>query len=101
MEASTETSTTKPVRGRKEQGQPKVIQLESLRTRVDDLVDLRAKAAAAADAYGEAVKATAEQAGLLASVVRKFVDARAGEKFEEAKTKAQQLSLCFEEIGEE
>ena len=101
MQTNTETSS-KPVRGRKDtEGQPKVIQMESLRTRVDDLVDLRAKAAEAAEAYGEAVKATAEQAGLLSSVVRKFVDARAGEKYEEAKTKAQQLSLCFEEIGEE
>ena len=43
----------------------------------------------------------AEQSGLLAATVRKYVKARAGDKFEDEKTKAQQLALCFEEITDE
>jgi hypothetical protein len=100
MDAATETGTGKRVRGRKDQGQEAVVKTDVLKDKVADLVHLHNKAAAAAETYGDAIKTTAEKAGLLASVVRKFVAARAGEKFEEEKKKAEQLSLVFDEVGE-
>ena len=48
----------------------------------------------------EGVKANAERAGIQASVLRKFIAARAGENFGDKKRDALQLSLLFEEIGE-
>lgn len=89
-------------RGRKDAaGQSAVIKMEKLEKRIADLVTLHIKAAEAKEKLNIAVKATAESAGMLASVVNAFVAARAGdeEKFEEKKEKAAQLSLCFEEIG--
>lgn len=101
MDQQTELATN-DVRGRKDgEGQPAVINLEVLTTRVPDLCHLKSIADAASDAYGEAVKKTAEQSGLLAAVVRRFVNARYGEKYEQEKTKAEQLVLCFAEIGED
>ena len=58
------------------------------------------KAEEAAEDFASAVKATAEASGLLASVVRRFVTARAGENFEEKARECEQLSLLFDEIGE-
>lgn len=90
----------KGARGRKDQGQEKVIQMEKLSVRLDDLVSLKKKADDSADEFAEAIKTVAEAAGLLSSTVRKFVSVRAGERYEEEMTKAKQLVLCFEEIGE-
>jgi len=98
MEAATEPRTRK-ARGREDRGQEAVIKLDPIKSQVDELVQLHRKAAEANDQYGEAIKATAEKSGLLASVVRKFVAARAGEKFTEEKKKAEQLSLLFEDVG--
>lgn len=91
---------TKGARGRKDQGTEAVIKMEAVKDRIEDLVGLYNAAAQAKEDLSSAVKAVAEKAGLLATVVNKFVAARAGENFEEAKTKAQQLSLVFEEVGE-
>jgi hypothetical protein len=88
-------------RGRKDRGQEAVIKLESLQTRVPELVALKQKADDASQAFNDAIKNTAESSGLLAATVRKYVKARAGDKFEDEKTKAQQLALCFEEITDE
>jgi hypothetical protein len=71
-----------------------------LKDSIDDLVLLCADSANAALNFSEAIKAHAEKSGLLASVVRKFVIARAGEKFGEKKRECEQLSLLFEEVGE-
>lgn len=80
--------------------QEKVIELKIVRDRIDDLVDLHNAAAAAGTRFGDAIKATAEKSGLLASTVRKFVTARAGEDFAEAARRVQQLALVFGEVGE-
>ena len=88
------------VRGRKDQGQESVIKLESLQTKVDHLVKLNHEAESAHADYNDAVKAVAESSGLLAATVNKYVKARVGDKFEEAKTKALQLALVFEECGQ-
>lgn len=94
-------STEKKPRGRKNADkQEAIITMQPIKEAIDDLVGLHEKAGAAADKFNDAVKATAEKAGLLASVVRAFVVARASDKFDEAKTKCQQLSLCFDEVGQ-
>lgn len=86
------------VRGRTDNGQEAVIKLESLQTKVQHLVGLHNTAAEAKQDYNDAVKAVAESSGLLAATVSRYVKARAGDNFEDAKTKALQLSLVFEEI---
>lgn len=79
------------VRGRQDRSkQEKVIDMGKLNERIDHLVSLHKSSK-------DAVKAVAEKAGLLASVVRKFVVAKAGESFDEKKKEAEQLALVFEE----
>jgi len=104
---STMTSTqaqdgeTRKARGRKDaEGQEQVIRLETITTRIDELVRLHIAAAEAAEDYNEAVKKAAEDSGLLASVVSKFVKARAGERYDTEKQKCEQLSLLFDEVWE-
>ena len=88
-------------RGRKDsEGQDAVIKPQVIEDRVDELVELHDKAAAAGEIYAEAVKKAAEDSGLLSSVVRKFVAARAGEKFDEVRRRVEQLSLLFDEVGD-
>ena len=86
--------------GRKDSGQEAVVKLESLATKVDHLTDLYNKVTSATTNYQDAVKAVAEASGLLSATVTKYVKARAGDedKFEDAKTKALQLALVFEEV---
>lgn len=67
---------------------------------IDELVRLYNQQQAAAEKCSTAIKAAAEKSGLLANVLRKFVKARAGDKFQEAKRTVEQLSLVFEEVGE-
>lgn len=94
----TQTTETRSARGRVDNGQEAVINLESLTTRMPDLLKLKAAADDAKTDYADAVKATAEKSGLLASTVRKYVNARAGDNFDEEKTKVEQLALVFEEV---
>lgn len=89
-----------PVGRKDKEGQEAVIKLAELRDRIDDLVLLHGRAKDARTVYGDAVKAAAEKSGLLASVVRKFVAARASEDFAEHSRKAEQLALVFEKVGE-
>lgn len=88
-------------RGRVDDGQEGVIKLEALTTKVDHLVKLHTAAADAKRDYNDAVKVVAEASGLLAATVSRYIKARAGDNFDDAKKKAMQLSLVFEEIGEE
>jgi hypothetical protein len=92
---------TNQVRGRRDRaGQENAIELEPIRERIEGLVALYGASCTAADEFNETVKAAAENAGLLAAVVRKFVIARAGERFAEESRKVEQLSLLFTEVGE-
>lgn len=97
MEAGTETGKSTRAPGRKDAGQEAVVKAEILDAKLKELVHLHNKKTAAADAFNDAVKITAEKAGLLASVVAKVVAASATDKFEDEKKKAQQLALAFEE----
>jgi hypothetical protein len=91
------------VRGRKGKTdhQEAIIKLEELNPlAIATLItDFRA-AHEAGEVFAEGVKANAERAGIQASVLRKFIAARASENFNEKKRDALQLSLLFEEIGE-
>ncbi len=85
-------------RGRKSAGgQESVIRPDVLEKKVADLVGLLKKANSAAEVYAEAVKATAEKCGMLSTVVRKYVAARAGDdaKFQDKKAEIGQLALAF------
>lgn len=92
--------------GRKTKGrkgsdkQEAVIKTKVVKDRIDELVTLHGKVEAASGRYGDAIKATAEACGINSSALRKFVSARAGEKFEDKKRDCEQLSLLFEEVGE-
>lgn len=87
-------------RGRQDRsGQEKVIDMSKLNDRMAHLVKLHTSAREEAKAFSDAVKSVAEKSGLLASVVRKVVTARAGEAFEEKKKEAEQLALVFGEAG--
>ena len=77
-----------------------VIQTKLVGDKVEALVKLKVKADEAAEDFAAAVKKTAEASGMLATVVRRFVIARAGEKFEEKKRECEQLDLLFSEVGE-
>jgi hypothetical protein len=89
-------------RGRKDQttGQEDAIRLAPIEESIEELVTLYTQQQESAERCSDAIKAAAERSGLLANVVRKFVKARAGEKFAEAKRTVEQLSLVFEEVGE-
>lgn len=88
-------------RGRKDaEKQEAVIKTKVVKDKIDELVRLKKSAEEAAACFNDAVKAAAEKSGLLASVVRSFVTARAGEDFEGAHRKIEQLALVFEEVGE-
>jgi hypothetical protein len=90
-------------RGRKDQttGQEEAITMAPVKKSIDELVRLYTQQQAASEKCSTGIKTVAEQSGLLANVLRKFVKARAGEKFEEAKRTVEQLSLVFDEVGEE
>lgn len=92
------TDSKLAARGRKEQGQEQVIKLESLATKMPQLLKLHKASEEADTDYKEAVKKAAEASGLLAATVNKYVNARAGDSFEEVKSKVQQLALVFDEV---
>lgn len=99
-EEQTGKNGRKGAKGRKDGNQEAVIKTKVVKDRIDDLLVLLSKAESAATKYGDAIKATAEASGINSGALRKFVSARAGEKFEDKKRDCEQLSLLFEEVGE-
>ena len=79
--------------------QEAVIKLDEVREKVQTLVDLYKLTQDTAANLNDGIKAVAESSGLLASVVRKFVVARAGDHFKDKAREVEQLSLIFE-VGE-
>lgn len=93
-------SSKRGARGRQDRsGQEKVIDMSKLDERMAHLIKLHNGARASNKDLSDAVKAVAEKCGLLASVVRKLVVAKAGDNFDEKKKEAAQLALAFDEIG--
>jgi hypothetical protein len=89
------------VEGRKGKDQQEaVIETKVVKDKINYLVKLKNAADEAGEDYSEGIKKVAEDSGILASELRKFVNARAGENFEEAKRRCEQLALLFEEVGE-
>jgi len=102
METATEpkTNAKKGARGRKNPDkQEAVIETAKLKDKLSYLVKLKKAADSAAVELNDAIKATAERSGLLASVVRKVVVACAGEDYEAKHREVTQLSLAFEECA--
>lgn len=100
-DTATESRTENRPRGRKDRTkQEAVVKIDGLEDKIDELVRLHHTHCTAAEDLNAAIKAVAEQTGLMASVVRKFVTARAGENFGDKKREAEQLAFVFEEIGE-
>jgi type IV secretory pathway VirB4 component len=99
--AAPSKTKNRSTRGRKDENrQEKIITLAPVKERIGFLVKLYKEAASSAEALSEDIKAVAEKAGINASALRKFVTARASEKFEERKRYCEQLNLLFEDIGE-
>ena len=88
----------KPKEGRVEGGQEKVINRGIVFERAEELVRLKVRADEASEDFGTAIKKAAEDSGLIASVVRRYIVAKAGEKFEERRRETNQLSLLFEPV---
>lgn len=90
----------KGARGRKDKsGQEAVFSKTALVNRMPDLIDSYKHLSAVQQDFNDKVKEAAEKGGVLVTVVRKYVAARAGENFVETKEKIEQLSLVFEELG--
>lgn len=104
MHPSTDSHTgrnrTRRARGRQDKsGQEAVQDITKLNDAMTKLLKLRADLTAATTDYSEAVKKAAESSGFLATVVRKLVDAKAGDKFDEVKRVVDQLGTAFELVG--
>ena len=87
-------------RGRKDGGQEQVIRVQAVKDKIEHLVKLHAAHEEAAENLSDAIKAVAEKGGIEASVLKRFVAARAGEKFDRARKRSEQLELLFDQIGE-
>lgn len=83
--------------GRKDsQGQEHVPEVGVIYEREDELVALKVAAVEAAEDYSTAINKAAEDSSLNAAAVRKFIEAKAGDKFEATKKKVTQLALIFD-----
>jgi len=90
------------VRGRRDKdGTEHTITLQPLRKKLKHLMALKESADAAREQLGSAVKAVAEETGLMSGVVRKLVNARCGDRFDDERRAAEQTALIFDEIGED
>ena len=82
--------------GRVDAKQEKVIALDPIRERIGELQRLFIIQNEAATEFSDAVKKAAKDSGLLSSVVRKYVVAKARESLDAGKREATQLSLLFD-----
>lgn len=88
-------------RGRKDKdGQEAVITIKQMTPKeITELVEKEKHLEAVTADINDAVKAKAEQYGVKASALRKYIKAKAGYKFEEKKNSALQLALVFETLN--
>ena len=94
------TTTGKKKRERKgrvgKDKQEAVMNRAAVNDKADYLVGLYRTSTDAANDFSEAIKAVSEKAGMNASAVRRFIVAKAGENYAEAKRTVTQLSLLFD-----
>lgn len=94
-----QTTELRRPRGRKDRdGQEAIVVLDALKDNIGHLVELLHLSEGAAKDYSDGIKANAEKAGIQASVLSKFVKAKAGEKFEEKERDCRQLVMLFDEV---
>lgn len=87
--------------GRKDgSGTEAVINLEPLRKKIDNLIALHDKASIAKGTYNDSVKKVAEQSGLMASVVKRLIAAKASDTVQDKQREAEQLSIVFDDQNE-
>ena len=67
--------------------------------KLDHLLKLHGAKEEAKEDFSKAVKSVAEEAGVHASVLKRFIVARWGDDFEKARARSAQLEMLFEEIG--
>ena len=87
-------------RGRKEGGQEQVVKAAVVKDKIDHLVSLHTASEEAATNLSDAIKDIAGKAGIHASVLKRFVAARAGENYSKALERNEQLAFLFESVGE-
>ena len=88
-------------KGRLNQDQQEaVINLAPVKERIEELERLYNRRLEASTAFGDAIKACAEKAGLNAGPLKKFVIARVKEKLPELQRDQDQLALLFFDVGE-
>ena len=80
-------------------GQEQVQNITALSEDMPKLLKLKSAFDDAKTDYSEAVKKTAERSGHLAPVVRRLVDAKAGDRFDEVKRLVDQMASVFELVG--
>ncbi len=101
MEAGTEVAGVRRARGRKDADkQEAVTRPQLVKERIDELVRLHLEAHTSSEAASDAIKKAAEDSGYNAGALKKFVVARAGEKFAEKKRDCEQQMELFDEVGE-
>jgi hypothetical protein len=77
-----------------------VLKLDPIKDTIAELVRLyRAQRDATTD-LADAIEAAATRSAARPAVVRRFVAARAGDKFVERKSECEQLAFLFERLGE-
>ena len=80
--------------------QEAVLQPSVVAEKIDHLEKLYVKSQEAAKDLSDAIKATAEKSGFLASNIKKLVAARVGDRFSDKKRDAEQQLELFNEVGE-
>jgi len=83
--------------GRRDAGQEKVVSIDAIRERKDQLLALYRTHQEAGQDLSDAIKATAEASGLNAKAIRSWLAAEAGEGLPDWKRNVRQLSLLAEE----
>lgn len=104
QQADAGTSTRKPRKqtGRKDNsGQEQVIEHGVIAEREDELVRLFKAAEDAGTDFSDANKKAAEDSGYNAGALRKYIAAKAGDKFAAEKKRIVQLALLFDVDGED
>jgi ABC-type branched-subunit amino acid transport system substrate-binding protein len=103
MQTQTEEGTRKSrtPRARKNRDQQEAVaNADPIKKGIAELVHLYKEHQEADQVLNDAIKAGAEASGLLASVVRKLVAARAGDNFQEKAREVGQLQFIFDAVGE-
>jgi hypothetical protein len=96
-----EETTTRRAKGRKDADkQEAVTKPKVVKGKIDELVKLYNRAYESGNDFSEAIKVVAESSGYNAGALRKFVVARANDKFADKKRDVEQQMELFEEVGE-